>query len=202
LLLCYLQIVCTYTDFLLFFFLFHHCSCSCLPAPTCFCFYLRLRFTFLQTCPAGKYGELLGQISEMKACTSCRAGTFRTTPGANHISNCLPCETGKYQLADRPRTMDCVSCEPGTFSEFAAATSECKECPAGFSQGGSASPNCQPCLPGEFQSQPKKQSCNECDFGEFSKQLSTTQNPVINCKSCPSGYSQPEKKSASCLPCK
>lgn len=97
-------------------------------------------------CPQGYFGIGLAATSQGLGCKPCAKGFWSATDGANHVSACKACESGKYSNVPH-RTEDCESCAKGQFSSLPAATEQCKVCPEGYSQSDTASANCNPCLP-------------------------------------------------------
>jgi len=88
--------------------------------------------TCVALCPAGQY-------MSGGACQLCPVGTFRATPGASNLTDCVPCEPNAYSTVQ--------------------GASACQLCPAGHYFLDNA---CPPCPIGTFRATPGAANVTEC----------------------------------------
>ena len=147
-------------------------TCTPTPAPTTkpYCdpgFYVKPG-EGCTACPVGRYQSDYDYILD---CNVCPAG--RIAPSAASAL-CDGCPSGKF-LADagqieslHDEKSDCVSCDPGFYSDREAATS-CFRCALGTANNASGSHSCSLCLPGKFSASTGSTHCASCSFGTFNK---------------------------------
>ena len=112
-------------------------------------------------CPAGRYGERLGQNNINDACLLCSTGTFQTVPGQTYCAR---------------------SCPLGTYGQKSGAKNEseaCQECPVGHMCGTMAMQQAVQCSMGTYQDETRQPICKQCPQGTFSDYLG-----AIVCTTC------------------
>jgi hypothetical protein len=94
----------------------------------------------LMICLAGKY-------KSGKSCQTCPAGTYYVGPGANSVSDCVPCGPGTYSGLGFPV---CMNCPSGTSFSGTRGTSDavCVPCSAGTYSTTTGSASCSSCQTG------------------------------------------------------
>ena len=140
-------------------------------------------------CLAGSYSTGVGMLTS-DTCTSCAAGTFKSTTAA---SACDLCPAGKYSAAVGAATDPCLSCSAGTYSTGSGVTvsSVCLLCGAGtysVTLAASSSGTCQSCQAGTFQTGTGMQSslaCTACDAGYYATGIGLAL--ASNCTACTAG---------------
>ena len=148
-----------------------------------------------QACPAGTAGA---------SCDACTEGKFRS--GSDNPETCRDCPNGYFQSLTRQAS--CLPCIPGTYGDGVGELS-CKQCQVNSFTNETArafcslcaigksseagSPVCQACVAGKAGA-----SCALCVEGKFRV---GSDPQAAYCHSCPKGFYQRSKASASCLSC-
>ena len=153
--------------------------------------------TSCQSCGAGEYGVV---------CDSCAVGMYRSGSDPD-ATVCKNCPNGYHQ--DSPAGAACLKCIPGTFQPL-SGKKLCNNCPINEYSPTSNSSSCFECSVGKT-SEVGSSQCQSCEAGTYGKVCSLCElgmyRPGGNdisaevCLSCPAGYFQNVKGSASCLPC-
>ena len=89
----------------------------------------------LDLCPPGTY-------TDDDICTSCPSGTSQPLAHPQNITECAPCEPGRF--SDAPSLTACFTCEPGSFSNTSGSTA-CLTCGTNAIQPSSGAANCIAC---------------------------------------------------------
>jgi hypothetical protein len=146
----------------------------------------------VNACPVGKYA--IGQ-----GCYDCRAGTFNNVSGglkcincqaglftssgssvcskcakgrysAGSASACVNCPLGTYLNAEGSTSYhDCLSCQPGFYSNDVNGAGICTKCEAGKFSLGYNETTCTACGPGFYSNIEAQSKCNACPTGKSTK---------------------------------
>ena len=135
-------------------------------------------------CDPGKtgFGRQSGETLEVKACASCRGGTFN--PFYNCTSECSSCQNGKSAAAGAPfcyylcelgfffANSKCTACPTGKYTDKIGIESEddCSMCETG--QACTGGRQREPCPAGKWSAETGASSldetCQPCKIGTFS----------------------------------
>ena len=139
-------------------------------------------------CPAGYYCES-GTING----TRCPKGTVRRTPGAASVSDCHPCDGGKYCIEDG-LTKPSSHCLEGYYCPEQVKTGDPRptgyQCPRGFyCPNGTAQP--KGCRPGTYQPNLQKKDCLPCPAGSYCLSNASVPLPCPAHRYCEASTSEP-----------
>lgn len=109
-----------------------------------------LTFNLIPYCPAGKYAD-------EDSCSNCPAGTWSSTAGLEHVSDCSACATGTFSTEG---SSNCSRCEGGTYSTVGSS-------------------NCSPCSGNGISSNDGARGCSICGDGTKPNSSNT------ECQICP-----------------
>ena len=162
-------------------------------------------------CAAGQYSA-----KGASACSSCPAGTARSTQGTNpgDSTACLKCLGNQYSTtggqtacqtcpdgsyiskSSNDGNTECSLCPAGQHSAYVPPNpTGCVNCPAGqYSSAGSAT--CSPCQPGHYQPLVGQAACEACGKGFFQNETGMT-----GCTLCTAGQYNPNTGAAHCSNC-
>ena len=139
-----------------------------------------------ETCPIGKYSDK----TDDSQCSYCPAGMFNPSTGANSLSDCADCPTGRYSV-EYAALGECTACVAGKYNENTASTlaSSCNDCARGTyntNVGSGAASDCAFCPTGKINPDTTGASsasaCSvNCAAGEGASSDSTS------CESCTAG---------------
>eukprot|EP00931_Biecheleriopsis_adriatica_P032634 TRINITY_DN19023_c1_g1_i17.p1 TRINITY_DN19023_c1_g1~~TRINITY_DN19023_c1_g1_i17.p1 ORF type:complete len:4010 (-),score=873.77 TRINITY_DN19023_c1_g1_i17:154-12183(-) len=179
-------------------------------------------------CSAGKFGEMLGGISEAAACQDCPKGRITSMrglsecsdctagrySGAAGLSTCVECKKGQFQESDGSSA--CMDCEAGTFSASMGSSlkSDCAACDAGRFSGAGAG-TCELCQIGKFQDSTASSECRDCEAGRYAalpgsslssaclpcEPGSTSDAGASICNLCEPGSHAASSGASTCSPC-
>ena len=161
-------------------------------------------------CGPGSYGLCVavgggtGYSCETGACSPCPPGTFRDTPGALLLSDCLPCATGTFARSSSG-SATCERCDAGSYVTDDAEDidgigvtgggSACVVCPAGRAAAVDGSTSCIACDLGESSSSGSL-ACLSCDPGSFADGKASPK-----CRDCDAGRATPDSGTITCAMC-
>jgi len=95
------------------------------------------------------------------------------------VTQCIPCEEGKYQPHEGQQS-GCLACGTGYVSSVGAF--ECEGCPRGTFASSTGSTFCQTCLPGSYAREIGSVECSLCPPGTYNPAWGAeTPNACINC---------------------
>ena len=187
---------------------------GCTPCPLGhYCYPTQYDGSKKSECPASTYADETGlveckpcrpgrwngggvQTSEI-SCTSCHAGTFRSTQ-----SSCRPCNSGSFSEEEASA---CTLCPRGRFQRN-EGKGACEPCPLGKFQPDVGRDGCGDCTDLLVASRTGSIACEPCSAGRFYKSASECSNCPpgrylgaddiqnfggMECKACPGGYSCP-----------
>lgn len=137
-------------------------------------------------CPGVPYGEFPAFKINLNRRIACPRGSFRATPGAKALAECVDCPPGKWQ--DWNGRTACVDCLAGSYLNASGSASkyDCVDCPCGhYCAAGSAEPST--CPMGTFTRNDRMMvnaSCLQCPPGTACPEASCD---PLTCASCPAG---------------
>jgi hypothetical protein len=148
-----------------------------------------------ETCPKGRYNELLRQAG-VDRCLPCDEGKFLDATAATSRDDCEACAVGYYTpTTGNTEISDCRACASGQFQDEAGAV-RCHDCQRGKAQEAEGAVGCDDCSPGTYQSNLKSSTCTSCEPGRF--QTDTGQE---TCSLCPDGWFQSDPAQGNCSMC-
>ncbi|GMI27037.1 hypothetical protein TeGR_g1845, partial [Tetraparma gracilis] len=153
-------------------------------------------------CPAGTYAS----SSSSTGCADCPAGTYNSDDGAsdslhNAVSDCLACAAGKYSGA---ASISCDACPSGTYLTSAGVSpSDCVACEKGKSTAYAASPACDTCASGKYAPSTGSTACSECSAGRYLPESSSPadHDHPSDCIACAPGKKSAAEGQLACESC-
>ena len=141
-----------------------------------------------QLCPAGKHGNVPGQINEAKGCTSCDAGKFNSLEGSKAEAGCTGCPRGRWGATAAASSQGmCIMCEVGRAGRNSSAKSidTCEWCNKGDQYQdlpGQSSCKSAACPPGKWGAGTTNARCTDCPKGKYSGGVIIKESGCIPCQ--------------------
>ena len=121
----------------------------------------------------------------------CPPGTYSNATGNSRLSDCHPCEAGKY--SDQGGQLACKTCQTATIAPY-AGFSTCYDCPPGFKGIVGNYLTCQMCGVGEYQDESRQTTCKQCPAPRTSRPNTTAIDGCV----CSSGYYEVDGQCQAC----